>query len=453
MTDTKEEVQKALDALHEELEAGKITTYEYNSRRQVLVKKRNALESGVAEAAPADTPAAAPAPASTPATDEAPADAPAEPKEPVRPAGWDDKKGKPTKTWSAGARTDDPSLRQVHAPLQKGIGDGRAVLFIFGFRKNASIDQQMLARELEGIKDDVEVLRNAGYTVVVDPQGTKTEFTDAVAGKAEGATGLVPSLVYWSAHGHADGSIDCCDGAVVTPADVDPTTVSPGLRLMIMAACYTGAHSRTWKKALGGHPLVVGWGRPVTIDKAVDFLSVNPDTETDLDDLIRRYLLVDAPLPGDQGNSFSPLSPKSGRIASLPERMQTVAAMLGARWREHPTTVEVDVPLPNGRSHYVHVFVVDSSQPYAEGEPLLGVEADVGEITQIVDPAMLLAGFSDPGVSRTALVKGETEMPRAVAQGFMPLARVRDTDLAALVYQVAAHADELEKRIFGGDLR
>ena len=98
-------------------------------------------------------------------------------------------------------------------------------------------------------------------------------------------------------------------------------------------------------------------------------------------------------------------------------------------------------------------FVVDSTEPYNEGEPLLAVEADVGEITSVVDPAMLLAGFSNPGYARVALVKGETEMPRIVAQGFLPLARVRDTDLAALVYQVAAHADELEKRIFGGDLR
>jgi hypothetical protein len=436
----KDELRQALDALHDELEAGKITTYEYNSRRQALIKRGNA-------------PAEAAAPQGTPPEPPAPAEPAADPKEPVRPAGWDDKKGKGTKTWSAGARTDDPSLRQVHAPLGQGIGNGRAVLFIFGFRKSAEIDQKMLARELESIQDDIEVLRNAGYTVVVDPQGTKTEFQDAVAGKAEGAAGLTPTLIYWSAHGHADGSIDCCDGAVVTPDDIDAKTVSPGLKLMIMAACYTGAHSRTWKKALGGHPLVVGWGRPVTIDRAVDFLSSNPETETDLDDLIRRYLLVDAPLPGEKESSYSPLEPKPGRIANLPERMQTVAAMLGARWREHPTTVEVDVPLPAGRSHYVHVFVVDSAQPYAEGEPLLGVEADVGEITQLVDPAMLLAGLSDPGVARTALVKGEKEMPRAVAQGFMPLARVRDTDLAALVYQVAAHADELEKRIFGGDLR
>jgi len=127
--------------------------------------------------------------------------------------------------------------------------------------------------------------------------------------------------------------------------------------------------------------------------------------------------------------------------------------MLGARWREHEKTVEVDVPLPEGRSHFVHVFIVDSNQAYCEGEPLLAVEADVGEITKLVDPQMLLAGMSDPGFSRVALVKSKEEMPRVVAQGFLPLARVRDTDLAALLYQVAWTGDVLERRIFGGDMR
>lgn len=437
-----DELKKALDALHDDLEAGKIDTREYNARRKQLrdAHAKHAAEKPAEQAKPEEQ-----------EPEEAKPEPPA-PAEPPKPAAWGAAK-QGTKTWSAGARTDDPNVRKVHPPLASGIGDGKAVLFLFGFRLGSANDQQMMAREIVHIQDDIEVLRKAGYTVVVDPQGTHKEFLDAVTGKAEGAEGLVPAALYWSGHGHEDGALDCCDGALVRPGDVDPAQVSPGLRLAILAACYVGAHSRTWKKALGGRPLVVGWGRPVTIDRAVDFLDASTETETDLDDLIRRYLLADAPLPGETNNAYNPLEPKAGRVADLPKRMEAVAAMLGSRWRQHEKTVEVDVPLPEGRSHFVHVSVVDSAQPYSEGEPLLSVEGDVGEITTVVDVPMLLAGMSDPGYARVVLVKGEKEMPRICAQGYLPLARVRDTDLAALVYQVAQTADELERRVFGGDMR
>jgi hypothetical protein len=236
---------------------------------------------------------------------------------------------------------------------------------------------------------------------------------------------------------------------VVRPQDLEGIAIAPGLRVAILAACYVGAYSVTWKKALADRPLVVGWGRPVTIDRAVEFLEHNEETQTDLDDLIRRYLVTDAPLPGEASNAYSPLVRAKGRIADLPQRIVSVATMLGARWRELEGCVELDVRVGPTSSRFVRVFVVDSAQPYNEGEPLLAVESDIGDITSLVDPTMLLAGMSEPGFARVALVKGEKEMPTAVAQGFLPIARVRDTDLAALVFQVARTADTLVLRIFG----
>jgi hypothetical protein len=115
--------------------------------------------------------------------------------------------------------------------------------------------------------------------------------------------------------------------------------------------------------------------------------------------------------------------------------------------------VELDVPLAEGRHHVIRLSVIDSNEAYTEGEVLLAAEGDVGELSAVVDPAMLLAGFSKPGYARVALLKSETEAPRLVAQGFLPLARVRNVDLAALSFQVASFADELERRIFGGDMR
>jgi hypothetical protein len=357
------------------------------------------------------------------------------------------------KRWSRGARTDDPAVRVVHAPLARGIGDGKAFFFMFGFRRASRTDQQMMKRELEQIDDDIEVLRQAGYTVVVDPQGTREDFCQAVSGQGEGAAGLAPAGIYWSAHGYADGSVDCCDGAVVRPEDVDSEKVSPALRLAIFVACYVGSRSRTWRKALGGKALVVGWGQPVTIDRAVEFLMPHPETSTDLDDLLRRWLLTDEPLPIESSadQDLPPSASSLGRIGNLAARMATVAQMLGARWAARDSHVLLEVPLDVDRRHLVEAFLIDATEPFCEGEILFGAEASVGELSEVVTSESLLRGAARPGYGRIAIVASATDMPKIVAQTFVPLLRATDQDLAAHVYQVAVKADALERSIFGGD--
>ncbi len=402
-------------------------------------------------AAPPPPPAAAPEPEEED-----------KPKVPIVPAAWGDtsKRAEP-KRWNAGQRVDDPTVRVVHAPLDKGIGDGKAFFFLFGFKRAAGIDQEMLKRELEQIHDDIELLRKAGYTVVVDPQGTREDFIQCVTGQGEGAVGLIPAGFYWSAHGHYDGALECCDGGTVRPEHVETDKVSPGLRLAILGACYVGSRSRTWRKALGGKVLVVGWGRPVTIDRAVDFLAPDDATTTDLDDLIKRWLLTDEALPVDaEDTKIPPAAALAGRIGPLAERIKPIAEMLGARWRERTGPefggdghghIQLEVPLPDGRTHFVEAFLVDGTDPFVEGEVLLGVEANVGEISALSTPQSLLAGIARPGFGRIALVKSETDMPRIVAQSFVSFGKSTDQHLAAHLFQVAAKADAIEKELFGGD--
>jgi hypothetical protein len=313
----------------------------------------------------------------------------------------------------------------------------------------------MLGRELAEINDDIEVLRNAGYTVVVDPNAAREDFTETLycEGAGEGVAGLIPAGFYWSAHGHTDGGIECCDGSLVHPADVDTSKVSPGLRLAIFGACYVGSRSLTWKKALGGRALIVGWGRPVTIERAVDFLEPDDATNTDLDDLIRRWLLTDDPLPDDSHEQDGvPDSPvKRGRIEELAARVSTIAEMLSARWREVDNHLQLEVPLANHRTQLVDVFLTDASEPFCEGEVLFGAESNIGELTALTDVRALLSNVGHAGYGRIALVKSETDMPRIVAQAFTPLTRSTDQHLAAQVFQVASKADALEHQIFGGD--
>ncbi len=463
--DLPETVRRELATLDAQKRDGKLTAFEHAAKRKTLLKgvaaqtKPRFGAAPTEPAKPTDHPAEGTAePAAPDTTDGKKPAAEERPPEVKMPEAWakkDKQRRAGPKTWTEGARTDDPTKRVVHAPVAEGFGTGKAFLFLFGFRIHSPRDQEFLEKELKELDDDIAVLRGAGYTVVVDPQATRQDLLDAVTGRGEGVEQLAPAGVYWSAHGSEDGSVQTCDGGHVAPDDLQPDQVHAGLRLMVFASCYVGSRSRTWRKALGGRPMVVGWGRPVTIDRAVEFLQSRADTETDLDDLIRRYLLTDAPIPGEDGLAYAPVDDASsrGRLGDVPERLRTVVEMLGAKWKTEPHWVQVDVPLEDRRWEQVKVFVVESSEPYCEGEPMLAAESDVGELTAVVDPATLLSGFGGPGYARVSLVKSGTDMPRIVVQGFLPIARARDQDLAALVYQVAQVADRLEQRIFGGDMR
>lgn len=342
-------------------------------------------------------------------------------------------------------------MRVVHPPTGRGVGDGKSFLFIFGLRTARDTDQMMVQRETEQIQDDIEILRANGFTVVYDPQGGKKDFLDALYGEGEGVEGLVPAGIYWSAHGHDDGRIECCDGSLVAHSDVETAKVSPGLRLMVFGACYTGSFARTWRESLGGHPLVVGWGRPVTIDRAVEFLQSNPDSDTDFDDLVARYVLADTPIPPLPEQGTQPPASLAGRKDEMAPRVARISELLGAAWREQDSYFEMMVHLHGGRRHVVRLFVILGTHEYLEGRPLVGIEAEVGELSRLIDPEKLLAATAVPGFARVNLVVGKNDMPDIVVQGFLVHANATDVDVAALAYQIARCADELEFKLFGSD--
>lgn len=354
--------------------------------------------------------------------------------------------GRKDKGWGGG-RADDPSVRQVHAPTARGPGDGLTFFILFGLKRHRDIDQQMVQRELEALQDDIAALRGHGFQVVVDPQATRQELLDAVTGKAEG----LPAAIYWSAHGHPDGGVEACDGDKILPEAIPTAEVVPELTLFVMSACYSAARASTWRAALGGRPLVVGWGRPVTIERAVDFLTPSDGTETDLDDLIRRYLVEGQPLPPPLGAVDDQPAWKRGESARLEPLIKPLAEALLADWREKDGVYELRVRTEGRRLQVVRVSVVESDQPLSEGHALLAAESEVGELTKVLDPVELLRHGAAPGYSRVCLVQGPADLPVILVQGFHPLQRATLHELAGVIQEVALRADRLEHRIFGGD--
>ncbi|MCB9558290.1 MAG: hypothetical protein H6707_19390 [Deltaproteobacteria bacterium] len=344
----------------------------------------------------------------------------------------------------------DPEARQVFAPLASGPGSGEGFFFLFGLNRYRGRDQEMLKRELAAIQDDIEVLRKAGYTVVIDKQATRATLRQTLAGAQEAPA----AGIYWSAHGNPDGSVETSDGKRIRPDDIDPERVRSELRLFIMSACYSAARSRAWRDALGGRALVVGWGRPVTIDRAVDFLTPRDDTDNDLDDLIRRYLLErqEPPAPADEASEEAVSS--YGEIEKLKALAPSIAEALRSPWREKEDEklLQINVALESGRTQIVNICVVQSLQPFTEGQPLFAVEAGVGELTSTIDINGLLGGFATPGAARLALTRGKTRVPLLVVQGFIALESSSLEQMAGVVLEVAKRADDLEHRMFGGDV-
>jgi hypothetical protein len=375
------------------------------------------------------------------------------PREVVLPAAWRNR-STVLRHWADSAPKDETS-RAVHPPTEAGIGTGKSFFFLFGYKLYTPGDREMLAGEFEAIQDDLKVLTAAGYTVVVDRAARCEDLLGAIAGTAPGVEGLAPAGFYWSGHGGNDGRLETCDGGTFGPEDLDPATVATGLRVAILGACYVGAHSRRWRAALGGEPLVVGWGRPVTLERAIDFLEPDEPTRTDLDDLIQRWLLTEDPVPPAAVDRLpagvGPSAALAGRLGELEQRGPTIAAMLGAYRTADETGYFVVVPLPQGRSHVVQMFLTDAVDPFTEGALLFGCEAAAGEITALVTPETLLATEAGPGFGRIALVANGDRTPTMVAQSFLPFGGTADQLLAAHVYAVAAKADALEYAIFGGD--
>lgn len=349
-------------------------------------------------------------------------------------------------------KEEAPEPRVILSPTSKGIGDGKVVFILFGLKTDYPLDQRMLAGELAHLEDDIAVLRGAGYRVVIDRQATQQTLVEALSGKSPGLKKRTTAAVYWSGHGSEDGSLEACDGSRIPIGALDGVKVSPDLRMVVFSSCYVGQRARAWRKALGGHPLVVGWGRPVTVERALEFLDPNEATDTGLDDLIRRYLLADTPIPPEpEIEGFTPADSvlSAGTRGDLPKTMADVVAMLGAKMLVRDNHLALTVPLESGRSQRAEVCLLESSEPFIEGEQLVAVQSDVGEVLSVVDPAVVLSAVGKPGFARVVAVRGAGDVPRVVLQGFLPRTRARTQDLAAMIYEVCRIADALELRVFG----
>jgi hypothetical protein len=181
----------------------------------------------------------------------------------------------------------------VYEPTGQGPGNGQAFFIFFGFATTSDGDLAMRMTDIEHLGDDVAALRASGFRVIVDLHGDAASLNQALTGKHPDAGGAMPAGVFWGSHGEEDGSIQAYDGGVVTPEQLAPEIARANtVRLFVMSACLVGQHSGRWQKALGEKAQVIGWGAPITNERAIDFLTPDDASSKDFDDLLERHLGV-----------------------------------------------------------------------------------------------------------------------------------------------------------------
>jgi hypothetical protein len=351
----------------------------------------------------------------------------------------------------------------VYQPTGRGPGDGRAFFLFFGFVATADVDLFMRANELDHLGDDVAALRAAGFRVIVDLHGDLEGLGAALAATHPDALGLPAAGIYWSGHGDDDGTIGSHDGAWIAPEQLAADAAKKGgPKLFVMCACHAGAHTPRWQKALGPETQIIGWGAPITIQKAIEFLVPDDANAKGLDDLLEKHLGVrrvgaDGPLAEARDLARQHEERLSTLLLGVEELVLEAQKRLKARLDKGKTGetffLEVRTPaskdFPNQpRSQVVRVAGMGA------GDAWVHVSSIVGPHSDALDLARGLRAVSGALNVRMALVKmSPPDQEFLLVETLLRRRRLDPHSFASSVVSVAAAGDRLEDLFFGSDKR
>lgn len=350
----------------------------------------------------------------------------------------------------------------VYEPTAQGPGTGRAFFVFFGFISTADSDVAMRMTDIEHLGDDVAALRAAGYRVVVDLHGDLLTLDAALTNRHPEAQGLITAGVFWGGHGDDDGAIGDAHGGDIFPEQISKEVAALGtVRLFAMSACYAGNHVPRWQKALGPQAVIIGWGAPITNERAIEFLTPDEQSSKGFDDLILRHLGArrvcgDAPLV---------------EVRELARKHEDQIALVNLSFDElvEGAAKKLGVPLDRSKSGDAYFIVktpsskdrpnVPRSQrvrvsPVAAGATWINIGSLVGPYTEALDLARALRVVAPSLHVRVALAK--VTPPDAEFVMVETLFRRRRLDVMTLVNNIrmiGSYADRIEDMYFGSDQR
>ncbi len=350
----------------------------------------------------------------------------------------------------------------VYEPIAQGPGNGQVFFVFFGFLSTADIDVAMRMTDIEHIGDDVAALRAAGYRVVVDLHGDLYGLNAALTGSHQEAQGFATAGVFWGGHGNEDGSIHTFDGGHIDPEQIAPEVSARGtVKLFVMSACHAGSHSGRWQKAIGPRAQIIGWGAPITNERAIEFLTPDPNSSKGFDDLIERVLgarpvMGDAPLVEVRDLARQ----HEDRVALMNIPLDELVTRAHARLKctmdkgkDGASYFTVRTP-PSKSSPNVSRAQAVRVGPIGVGAAWINISSLVGPYSDALDLARAMRIVGDALHVRVTLAKMGAEGKEFVmVETLFRRRRLDVVTLANNIMTIGIYADRLEDMFFGSDVR
>jgi hypothetical protein len=341
-----------------------------------------------------------------------------------------------------------------------GPANGKAFFVFFGFLATADVDLAMRVTDIEHLGDDVAALRAAGFRVIVDLHGNLEGLNAALMGTHPDAQGTIPVGVFWGGHGEDDGAIGDFEGGFIDPEQVAPEVAAKGtLKLFVMSACYAGNHAARWQKAMGPNAQIIGWGAPITNERAIEFLTPDDASSKGFDDLLDRHLGV------KRVCADGPLT----ETRELSRKHEDRIAVLNLTFDElvDGATKKLKCPMTRGKGGEAY-FIVKTPGSSADRPRSQGVRAGalgvggswicisslVGPYSDALDLARGLRLVTPSLHVRIALSKvTPPDSEFVIVETLFRRRRLDPVTFANNVMTIGRYADKLEDLFFGSDQR
>lgn len=348
-----------------------------------------------------------------------------------------------------------------YEPTGSGPGNGLAFHFLYALSPILSSDWGMRQVELGHLGDDVAALRAAGFRVYVDLLADADRLGAALRDEQPDGARASTAGIFWAGHGVADGSLVDWEGRVFGPAALSRVTAPPpALKLFVMSACYGGSSAATWKKVVGERAKILGWGAPVTAQRAADFLRQDEATSKGFDDFLKSDLgVVPVTKEGPLEDAVALGEALTKRLLGVVPTFERLIELAGTYTARKPVKLERDgsyhflVPIvvdrPDGKkvSRAQNVFVMP------KGDYVL-VGSSIGPYSDIIDLARGLRASLQYSYARMIVTPpGKDGTSFMFIESWSSLRALRPPSLYNIIVGVGVLADLLEDIYFGADVR
>jgi len=352
-------------------------------------------------------------------------------------------------------------MRKVYRETAEGPGDGKVFYFFFGVDTVGD-----LASRFAEISRDIACLNQHGYRVVVESTAAWDDLRRALYEEDTDTDERQTVGFLWSSAPGARGELRAADGHWIEPERVDRWRLGRALDVVVFANSLGDSTKTSWARVTRG-ARAFGWaGDPATLYTPADHAAVRAALSAFLTDGLglRHGTMQQAHAPAQPAHFIGDPPPSYTSAFGAPRHFERqpptavrqvvagAAALLGVGVGHSPEDHLDYVELRTTADRVQAVWI--SQRPhqlkwFAEAEPLVLLESDIGPLRPPANLQHLLETASNLDLGRIVIREGVRKM--LAVQVAVPLSLATPQLLASAIVECGRMADWLEHRIFGYD--